>query len=67
MAVQELEGTVEDLEHARSAGQCRVCLADEFNVVMVACGHVLCASCAQEVQQRCPFCRKPSPVRALYR
>ena len=65
--MQEVDGSAEDQEQARFAWQCRVCLSNECNAVMVACGHVLCSACAAEVHQRCPFCRKPSETRVLYR
>ena len=64
---QEVDASAEEREAAATDWQCRVCLAQECNAVMVACGHVLCATCAAEVNQRCPFCRKPSAFRAIFR
>lgn len=34
---------------------CRICFNQQVGVVLVPCGHVLCASCAEKVTT-CPFC-----------
>ncbi|KAK6931871.1 hypothetical protein RJ641_003664 [Dillenia turbinata] len=45
-----------EADTAKTAWQCRVCLAAEVDVTVVPCGHVLCRRCSCAVS-RCPFCR----------
>lgn len=37
---------------------CRICYEAEVNVVLVPCGHIMCATCADKVSQ-CPYCNAP--------
>ncbi|KAK1360684.1 hypothetical protein POM88_045158 [Heracleum sosnowskyi] len=36
--------------------ECRVCLTNEVDIVIIPCGHVLCRRCSSAITQ-CPFCR----------
>ena len=53
---------------ARSNWQCRICLTREVDCAMSGCGHMLCGDCAGQLPRPvCPFCRKASQLRRLYR
>ncbi len=65
--VQDLDGSERERDAAKTAWQCRVCLSRECDAVMVGCGHLLCAQCGEAVRQRCPFCRKASAIKKIYK
>ena len=48
-ALQQLEGLLGGRQG------CRICFNQQVGVVLVPCGHVLCAACADKVTT-CPFC-----------
>lgn len=40
--------------------KCKICLVKEQNVVLIACGHLICDSCVENLdqyQKKCPICR----------
>ncbi|KAK9798935.1 hypothetical protein WJX73_003884 [Symbiochloris irregularis] len=56
-----------EAEAGADAAKCKICLAQDANAAMIACGHMLCASCAGSCRQSCPFCRKASNFVKLFR
>jgi hypothetical protein len=49
----------EALETAERSIQCQVCMTRRVDTVLSGCGHVLCAVCADQIHDRCPYCRDP--------
>lgn len=42
----------------KEIGLCSICFENEWNIVYVSCGHVICEKC--DIKQnitKCPFCR----------
>ena len=40
--------------------KCKICLVNEQNIVLISCGHLICESCVQNLdqyQKKCPICR----------
>ena len=40
--------------------KCKICLVNEQNIVLISCGHLICDSCVQNLdqyQKKCPICR----------
>ena len=38
--------------------RCPICLANESNVVLIPCGHLICNQCSEQGIEACPICRK---------
>ena len=38
--------------------ECRICMEQRANTVLVPCGHCLCTQCGRKIQ-KCPMCRAP--------
>mmetsp|Transcript_4073 Transcript_4073/g.8328 ORF Transcript_4073/g.8328 Transcript_4073/m.8328 type:complete len:96 (+) Transcript_4073:1-288(+) len=62
-----------NMEQANSGpgrNECRICCAEEANVVLLPCGHVFCEMCAlhaKEGTESCHFCRaKPEATHRIY-
>ena len=64
---QEAVSAKEETEASKEANKCGICTSREANAAMLACGHVLCDSCASDCRPKCPFCRKNSNFMRLYR
>eukprot|EP00884_Botryococcus_braunii_P020230 jgi/Botrbrau1/6891/Bobra.67_3s0010.1 len=65
--LRDVRQRVAEAEKAKDASRCKVCLENEAEAAMTACGHMLCPTCAANVHGRCPFCRKVSGFTRLYR
>ncbi|XP_059656455.1 uncharacterized protein LOC132303270 isoform X2 [Cornus florida] len=50
------ETAAKEVDTAKAAWSCRVCLSNEVDITIVPCGHVLCRRCSSAVS-KCPFCR----------
>ena len=46
-----------ELESAQRTTTCQVCMERRVDLVLNACGHMLCTQCAGQID-RCPFCRR---------
>ena len=51
--------TREHLTDAMNAFKCQVCLTNDYDHVLVPCGHPICGTCMEHLAQprKCPFCR----------
>ncbi|GAQ81216.1 hypothetical protein KFL_000740170, partial [Klebsormidium nitens] len=57
-----------EVEAAKSAWTCKVCLGEEVTSALVPCGHLFCTTCGVGVGGRCPFCRRPvSSILRIYK
>eukprot|EP00301_Raphidiophrys_heterophryoidea_P002418 c11125_g1_i2.p1 GENE.c11125_g1_i2~~c11125_g1_i2.p1 ORF type:complete len:1118 (+),score=253.69 c11125_g1_i2:603-3956(+) len=64
-AGEELSQTKSQLEKMNATSEklkseltCKICFTNEVNIVIVPCGHLICAECSRGTTQRCcPFCR----------
>ena len=67
MMTQDLLAVRAEADAGREAAKCKICLAQDADAAMTACGHMLCAACAGSCRQSCPFCRKHSNFVKLFR
>ncbi|KAJ4822812.1 hypothetical protein Tsubulata_015814 [Turnera subulata] len=56
---EKADVSAKEADTAKAAWVCRVCLSNEVDTAIAACGHVLCFRCSKAVS-KCPFCRKPA-------
>eukprot|EP00798_Chlamydomonas_sp_ICE-L_P006706 gene6706-3376_t len=56
----------QELESARTAWQCKVCMAADVECSYIGCGHMLCGGCASSLD-RCPVCRKRSQLLRVFK
>ncbi|CAM6095372.1 unnamed protein product [Calypogeia fissa] len=64
---ERADAALKEVEAARTAWTCRVCINNEVDTIVVPCGHVLCHRCSAAVT-RCPFCRRAvSKALRIYR
>jgi hypothetical protein len=47
----------EQLEAMERVVTCQVCMTRRTDTLLGGCGHLLCATCARQVGERCPYCR----------
>ena len=47
----------EQLEAMERVITCQVCMTRRVDTLLGGCGHLLCATCARQVGERCPYCR----------
>ena len=54
--------TREHLSDAMNAFKCQVCLENDYDHVLVPCGHPICGTCLGHLAKprKCPFCRASS-------
>ncbi|PWA82438.1 Histidine kinase-like ATPase, ATP-binding domain-containing protein [Artemisia annua] len=53
---EKLEIATIEAKTAEAALLCQICLANEIDITVAPCGHVLCQRCSSAVSH-CPFCR----------
>ncbi|XP_010245479.1 PREDICTED: sacsin [Nelumbo nucifera] len=53
---EKAEVAEKEIDAAKAAWLCRICLSTEVDIAIIPCGHVLCRRCSSAVS-RCPFCR----------
>ena len=53
----EARRSKEQLEVVERMTTCQVCMQHKVDTLLGGCGHLLCHRCAQQIRDRCPFCR----------
>lgn len=56
------ENSTRETNYNRNPMMCNICCAEKINNVYVKCGHVICRSCVNRTNNKCPYCRTTSGI-----